>query len=587
MSEEQPVKIKKVIIRNFRSIKDLEFNVSNYNVFIGENNSGKTNILKALKLILSDSWLSEKSFSDDDFYNKNMDNEIFIQVYFDQKISSWQNIQIEVSGFQLSVGTYKKTTKNKEKGSIKFSYTCIKDDGNVIQVPSKPLKEGSGKPFFVPSRVTSEIKDALSFVYVDVLREYDKQSPSNRWSILRKLFSEINKDFQSNKTTDQVFIIDDYGQPIQKNLTRKEAFESYIRYALDFLKTEQFEYTEKILQRNVTEQMGFDDEDSIKLFFEGFDVSNAYKNLDLYVNQMGNECCANEVGAGLQSAIVLAIFRTFEEINNFGSIFAIEEPEVFLHPQKARYFESILRNISTNNQVFITTHSPIFVSFDNPENIFIVRRNQEFGTKVIHPENIFEKEDDKKNIRLITEFDPHRNEMFFARKVVFVEGATEKIAFPLIFKALGVDINKEGISIIDCGGKPGIPLYMDVANKFKLDYIVFADEDKSLKTKDKDIKKHQTWNQEIIKRATSNYLFLIPKFELVFNLPVSDDSEKTINALSKFSSIKPEDIPPDIVNLITTFLSKKPCLENNTIEETKSITKRKRYFQKEDKPSLF
>jgi len=58
------------------------------------------------------------------------------------------------------------------------------------------------------------------------------------------------------------------------------------------------------------------------------------------------------VGADLQSAIVIAIFRTYEEIKREGAIFAIEEPEVFLHPQKQRYFSNILSELSGNNHIY-------------------------------------------------------------------------------------------------------------------------------------------------------------------------------------------------------------------------------------------
>ena len=80
--------------------------------------------------------------------------------------------------------------------------------------------------------------------------------------------------------------------------------------------------------------MGIDPkEGDIAIGFDTYDTMNVFKNLQLYVDQMGISTTADMVGAGLQSAIVIAIFRTYEEIKKEGAIFAIEEPEVYLHPQ--------------------------------------------------------------------------------------------------------------------------------------------------------------------------------------------------------------------------------------------------------------
>jgi hypothetical protein len=63
------------------------------------------------------------------------------------------------------------------------------------------------------------------------------------------------------------------------------------------------------------------------------------------------------------------------------------------------------------------------------------------------------------SFRALSEFDAERSELFLARAALLVEGQTEKLVFPFIFQALGHDADREAISIVECGGKPNMPLF--------------------------------------------------------------------------------------------------------------------------------
>lgn len=68
-----------------------------------------------------------------------------------------------------------------------------------------------------------------------------------------------------------------------------------------------------------------------------------------------------------------------------------------------------------------------------------------------------------------------RGEMFFAKKTIFVEGETEKSIFLSLAQKLGC--YNSDISIVDCGSKHNLPLYIAIANAFSLSYHVLHDED--------------------------------------------------------------------------------------------------------------
>ena len=56
--------------------------------------------------------------------------------------------------------------------------------------------------------------------------------------------------------------------------------------------------------------------------------------------------------------------------------------------------------------------------------------------------------------------------------MLLVEGRTEKLTFPLVFQALGHDADREGISIVECGGKPNMPLFVRVCQSAQVPYVV-------------------------------------------------------------------------------------------------------------------
>ena len=63
------------------------------------------------------------------------------------------------------------------------------------------------------------------------------------------------------------------------------------------------------------------------------------------------------------------------------------------------------------------------------------------------------------------EFDAERAELFFSRAAILVEGMTEKMAFPFVFGALGHDADREQISIVECGGKSNLPLFVEICKR--------------------------------------------------------------------------------------------------------------------------
>ena len=208
----------------------------------------------------------------------------------------------------------------------------------------------------------------------------------------------------------------------------------------------------------------------------------------------GVRTTADRKGHGLQRAMMFALLRSWAEAlrverqategeevtarrQSDTVIFAMEEPELFLHPHAQRRLSASLREISDTpeHQVILCTHSTHFVDLKYYKEVVIISKDDPAqGSKIRQcTAELFEGEDfedKKKQFHMAQWINPDRGEMFFARRVVFVEGETEKVVIPYLAEKLGIfDLD---VSIIDCGSKHNLHLYITIANAFSLPYVV-------------------------------------------------------------------------------------------------------------------
>ena len=100
---------------------------------------------------------------------------------------------------------------------------------------------------------------------------------------------------------------------------------------------------------------------------------------------------------------------------------------------------------------------------------------EQAGSKITQCEDELFDGNEKENWNLSYWINPDRGELFFAEKVILVEGPTEKTIIPALAKQLNVF--RHDYTIIDCGSKDSIPLYLKLLNKFKIKYIAVYDQD--------------------------------------------------------------------------------------------------------------
>jgi predicted ATP-dependent endonuclease of OLD family len=158
-----------------------------------------------------------------------------------------------------------------------------------------------------------------------------------------------------------------------------------------------------------------------------------------------------------------------------GTVLLIEEPELFLRPQAQRYLYRLLHDFAADgNQVLYSTHAPAFLNVARLEELAFVRHSRRRGTHVHRPGPLPWRDE---AFELANEFDAERAELFLARGALLVEGRTEKLVFPFVFRALGHDVDHESISIVECGGKSRIPLFARVCDLCEIPYVAVHDRD--------------------------------------------------------------------------------------------------------------
>jgi predicted ATP-dependent endonuclease of OLD family len=212
-------------------------------------------------------------------------------------------------------------------------------------------------------------------------------------------------------------------------------------------------------------------------------------------------------------------------------VLLVEEPELYLSPHAQRHLFRVLRGLAQRgNQILYSTHAPVFLSVDRMEELALVRHHPARGTALFQPEPLAEAE----AFRVLSEFDSDRAELFLARAALLVEGRTEKLAFPLVFDALGIEPDKDGIVVLECGGKGNMPLFARVCNACGIPYVVVHDRDAP--KGQRPVESERVVNQQIRDVAgKSRTIVLTPDFEAVSGVSARGRGRKPRKAYRHYS----------------------------------------------------
>lgn len=601
-------------IRNYRSIGEAAVAVPPMLVLLGPNNHGKSNIMSAIEFGLSTSAKPDK----DDFFSFRADGDssLSVEMTFNQLTEQEQRtfqkyfrrdgtVRIRKSAHLQPLDNveifYNGYVQEPEQWWLKTAAFDRLSTREQIEAESRDVPELDGllqgggritrqRVQDFQQRYIEEHRDQLNLV--ETLEEGPLLGTRNvAGGVLPELFlvpavRDLSEETKIKTTTT-------FGRLLQravKDMAERDQRFIDVRTRLQGL-IDELNARPNVAPEAASELARLESLLTAELTSWGVNVSIQVTPPDLQkVFELGTELhlddglrtIAEKKGHGLQRAVLFALLRAWAKAlrptgpadgararqASESTFFAMEEPELFLHPHAQRQLFTALEDIATapEHQVFICTHSTHFVDLEQYRRIAIVTKpTARQGTQIRQcTTDLFAGDDAaqrKHRFHMAAWVNPYRGEIFFARKVVLAEGETEEAILPFLARKLGrVDST---VSVIDCGSKHNLPLYITILNGFRIPYCVVHDEDPLPDpipadwSAEKRAGKQRTFgaNRTIahaIDAQLGSVEMLSPDFEGVSGISHSQAEKKgkAIAALDHFDPMTVDEIPARLVEIV-------------------------------------
>ena len=424
-------------IKNFRCFDNqdhtVEFNPG-LTVLVGENDSGKSAILDAIKIVLGTTDLGWYRLESTDFHNEDTTKEISI-------VCKFSNLNTEEQAAFLECLTYEKQSEE----ITPFLYlhwnckyiTTFKPPRSISNLTSG--KHGNGP---LPS---AEARELIRVTYLRALRDAYSDMQSGRHSRLSQIIQHIHTLTDGKDEYQQGMDLNELSLLGITNLSNNLLVNHPV------LKTVNSNMEEILSKQLLLKQ------DEIKTRFEVADsrskelqkINALLEKLDLSVDKNASSM-QGKVGLGtsniLSMACELLLHKEAEKANR-SSFLLIEEPEAHIHAQRQLKLVQSLEEATENQQIIITTHSPLLASVVKLGNIIIIKDGKPFS---LAKEKTKLEEDDYWFLEKY--LDATKANLFFARSVIIVEGPGEALLLPSLANLLGHSFTDYGVSLVDVRG---------------------------------------------------------------------------------------------------------------------------------------
>jgi len=521
--------ISKFCAFNFRSLKQVFVRLENgKNVIVGKNNSGKSNIIRGIEILVGEKFPTYINFTDNDFYTYNhidtetgeiqeiISEDMYIEVElegrdFDEELiktikkqAGFSKIEkasvlfrkLEGGDFYVNYdffqnlddlesrpeiipcgefpgGNPKRTEWKKPEALIDFLKSCKKLKLFFCRSRMDDEKSGFGllcvdsnDEIWVNPFLSKKLRDSLiTATVISALRSQKEDLRLVHYTWFGKLIMGL---WENNKTK----LHPQHNKPFEELIKEKSLdIKSFVDLVFEKETTE----IRTLLEGAIAHK-------TISFKFMNDTTSELYKNVQLFVND-GIDRPLHEKGTGIQSAIIISLFSLYcNYFHNNSSLLITEEPELFLHPQARRVISAELDKFLVSSpeqprQLIISTHSTEYLKNVEPYNI--IRVYKDAG----HNCSIAKQLDNETSQQITTELKrflwSNNTELFFADKVVLVEGGEVYLIPSIVDRVKGNRqlLDYQNITVSRVNGKGSFLTYVKMLQCFDIEFLILGDLD--------------------------------------------------------------------------------------------------------------
>ena len=346
--------------RCFEGITELNF-CPGVNYFVGNNNSGKTTIFKAIEFLKSgktkEGWITKGKENEEVSVEITIKGENLKSLLESEKLKKYQSYLNSNYELKLKRSSQSSTWGNNKEITIK-NIALYNPNNNTYENPAGV------------DNTISALFDA-QFVYSD-LDNNEFQNLGKSTTIVGKLINTITKDFQNS----------DEWKNFEK--AHADAFGDK-GFASNLINLQQR------VETLMADQYG---ETNVEFSFGVPTIENFFKTGQILLEDNGIKTDVSEKGTGMQRALALTLIQVYAQIDTKNEeitkpiFFFIDEPETFLHPIAQNKLIDSLNKLSEQNQVFITTHSPYLLKNFNSNNKLSIFSREQYTLRITEDVNL-------------------------------------------------------------------------------------------------------------------------------------------------------------------------------------------------------
>ena len=473
--------IKEINILNFRSFKEalIPFH-EGVNVIIGHNNTGKSNLLRAMGLVLGYSnghrigtsdlfyetdvaelqrqsprvkiTLVLRRSADENLYSTDM--ALFANMMTDPALSEEAELRYEFKLDDSQEQNYKADVANAI--TAKEIWKIIEQDYIRLY---KSSRSGGNQAAGIN---INETLGQIDFQFLDAIRDVSHDLYAGYNPLLRDVlnfFIDYSVKNDVTKTEDEIkeqlkALRDDFVQqsrPLMQTLQNRlqDGKNVFLKYALDTGAT--FNGAEPDFDGTVTENEMFS---VLRMFIKyavGIEVPATYNGLGY-----NNLIYMSLLLAKMQADGNIAYMKRNAKVLSF---LAVEECEAHLHPAMQYKFLKFLQDNNLNGhvrQIFMTSHSTQIASAVKLDDLICLTSPALGQINVGYPRAIYKEEssNDMVSKQYVQRFlDATKADMFFANRLIFVEGIAEELLLPVFARYLNKNLTDEHVLVVNMGGR--------------------------------------------------------------------------------------------------------------------------------------